>query len=145
MTAAIFNLGVRGLVTIDNRDDALTVKVTGKEPDADLPVGEEVLFRYFSDKRSVTIDKSTGPGLATKRNEFMAALQRENRNVWFNHNIGFAVLGVVLMIMTLIGMVALDSSLSRSRLVVAAVGGILQPSSVRSFSTRCAPAAGSAT
>ncbi|MET0435873.1 MAG: DUF2207 domain-containing protein [Devosia sp.] len=123
MTAAIFNLGVRGLVTIDNRDDALTVKATGKEPDTRLPVGEEVLFRYFSDKRSVTIDKSTGPGLATKRNEFMAALQRENRNVWFNHNIGFAVLGVVLMILTLIGMVALDV-LEPVWLVVAAVGGI---------------------
>jgi hypothetical protein len=123
MTAAIFNLGVRGLVTIDNRGDVLTVKATGKEPDVRLPVGEEVLFRYFSDKRSVTIDKSTGPGLATKRNEFMAALQRENRNVWFNHNTGFAVLGVVLMILMLIGMVALDV-LEPVWLVVAFVGGI---------------------
>ena len=123
MTAAIFNLGVRGLVTIDNRDDALTVKATGREPDVALPVGEEVLFRYFSDKGSVTIDKSTGPGLATKRNEFMAALQRENRNVWFNHNIGFAVLGVVLMILMLIGMVALDV-LEPVWLVAAFVGGI---------------------
>lgn len=124
MTAAIFSLGVRGLVTIDNRDGALTVKATGREPEARLPVGEEVLFRYFSGKRSVTIDKSTGPGLATTRNEFMAALQRENRNVWFNHNIGFAVLGVVLMILMLIGMVALDV-LEPVWLVVAFVGGIL--------------------
>lgn len=124
MTAAIFSLGVRGLVTIDNRDGALTVKATGREPEARLPVGEEVLFRYFSGKRSVTIDKSTGPGLATTRNEFMAALQRENRNVWFNHNIGFAVLGVVLMILMLIGMLALDV-LEPVWLVVAFVGGIL--------------------
>lgn len=123
MTAAIFNLGVRGLVTIDNREQALTVTTTGKEPDGKLPVGEEVLFRYFADKRSVTIDKSTGPGLATKRNEFMAALQRENRKVWFNHNTGFAVLGVVLMVMMLIVMVALDV-LEPVWLVAAFVGGI---------------------
>lgn len=123
MTAAIFNLGVRGLVTIDNSEDALTVKTTGKQPDGGLPAGEEVLFRYFAEKGSVTVDKSSGPGLATKRNEFMAALQRENRNVWFNHNTGFAVLGVVLMILTLVGMVALDV-LEPVWLVVAAVGGI---------------------
>lgn len=123
MTAAIFNLGVRGLVTIDNRDNTLTVKATGKDPEGRLPVGEEVLFRYFADQGSVTIDKSTGPGLATKRNEFMAALQRENRNVWFNHNIGFAVLGVVLMILMLVGMVALDV-LEPVWLVAAFVGGI---------------------
>lgn len=123
MTAAIFNLGVRGLVTIDNSADALTVKATGKEPDGKLPVGEEVLFRYFASEGSVTIDKTSGPGLATKRNEFMAALQQENRKVWFNHNTGFAVLGVVLMILTLVGMVALDV-LEPVWLVVALVGGI---------------------
>ncbi|HWV20847.1 MAG TPA: DUF2207 domain-containing protein [Devosia sp.] len=123
MTAAIFNLGVRGLVTIDNSRDALTVKTTGKAPEGRLPSGEEVLFRYFADQGSVTIDKSSGPGLATKRNEFMAALQRENRNVWFNHNTGFAVFGVVLMILALVGMVALDV-LEPVWLIVAFVGGI---------------------
>lgn len=123
MTAAIFNLGVRGLVTIDNRGDALTVEATGKRPDTALPVGEEVLFDYFSDKGTVTIDKSSGPGLAARRDAFMAALQRENRNVWFNHNVGFAVFGVVLMILMLIGMVALDV-LEPVWLVVAFVGGI---------------------
>ena len=123
MTAAIFNLGVRGLVTIDNSADALTVKTTGKEPNGKLPVGEEVLFRYFAAQGSVTIDKTSGPGLATKRNEFMAALQQENRKVWFNHNTGFAVLGVVLMILMLVGMVALEV-LEPVWLVVAFVGGI---------------------
>lgn len=123
MTSAIFNLGVRGLVTIDNSADALTVKTTGKEPDGKLPVGEEVLFRYFAAQSSVTIDKTSGPGLATKRNEFMAALQQENRKVWFNHNTGFAVLGVVLMILMLVGMVALEV-LEPVWLIVAFVGGI---------------------
>ncbi len=123
MTAAIFNLGVRGLVTIDNSADALTVKTTGKEPNGKLPVGEEVLFRYFAAQGSVTIDKTSGPSLATKRNEFMAALQQENRKVWFNHNTGFAVLGVVLMILMLVGMVALDV-LEPVWLVVAFVVGI---------------------
>src|SRR5690606_7777700 len=96
---------------------------TGKNPDQALPVGEDVLFRYFAEQGSVTIDKQSGPGLAQKRNEFTAALQRENRNVWFRHNAGFAVLGVVLMVLMLIGMVALDV-LEPAWLVAAFVGGI---------------------
>lgn len=123
MTSAIFNLGVRGLVAIDNREKALTVAATSKTPDQALPVGEDVLFRYFAEQGSVTIDKQSGPGLAQKRNEFTAALQRENRNVWFRHNAGFAVFGVVLMVLMLIGMVALDV-LEPAWLVAAFVGGI---------------------
>ncbi len=123
MTAAIFDLGVKGLVTIKNTDDGLTVGATGKAPDGPLPVGEEVLYRYFSSQGEVTVGKSTGVELARQRSEFMSAIQRENQKIWFNHNFGFAVLSVVLTILMLIGMVALDV-LEPVWLVVAFVGGI---------------------
>ncbi|KQT49642.1 hypothetical protein ASG47_04825 [Devosia sp. Leaf420] len=123
MTAAIFDLGVKGLVTIKNTDDGLTVQATGKAPDAPLPVGEEVLNRYFSSQGEVTVGKSTGVELARQRSEFMSAIQRENQKIWFNHNFGFAALSVVLTILMLVGMVALDV-LEPVWLIVAFVGGI---------------------
>ncbi|MDV3251674.1 DUF2207 domain-containing protein [Devosia sp. BK] len=123
MTAAIFDLGVKGLVTIKNTDDGLTVLATGKAPDAPLPVGEEVLNRYFSSQGEVTVGKSTGVELARQRSEFMSAIQRENQKIWFNHNFGFAALSVVLTILMLVGMVALDV-LEPVWLIVAFVGGI---------------------
>lgn len=90
-TAAIFNLGVRGLVKISNIADTLAVSVTGKPVEGKLPVGEEVLYRYFAEKGRVTVNKSTGPTLATKRGEFTSAIERENRKVWFNHNAGYVI------------------------------------------------------
>src|SRR5690606_8128514 len=43
-TASVFDLGVKGLVEIDNVDKVLKVTVTGKQPEAPLPPGEKVLF-----------------------------------------------------------------------------------------------------
>ncbi|KKB76537.1 hypothetical protein VW35_17290 [Devosia soli] len=123
MTASIFDLGVKGLVTIKNPDGSLTVEATGKAPDGPLPVGEEVLYRYFSGQGAVTVDKSTGPELARQSRAFMTAIQRENQKIWFNHNFGFAALSVVLTIIMLVGMVALDV-LEPVWLIVAFVGGI---------------------
>src|SRR5690606_8463070 len=71
MTAAIFNLGVKGLVLIDTTDKTLTVSATGKQPDEKLSSGEEVLFSYFSARGSVSFDKANGTALGTKRTEFV--------------------------------------------------------------------------
>lgn len=122
-TAAVFNLGVKGLVTITNVADTLSVKVTGKQPEAPLPVGEEVLFRYFEGAGTVTVNKSTGPTLNSKRGEFTTAIARENRKVWFNHNAGFAVLSFVLAFAMMAAMVFFDV-LEPIWLVAAFAGGI---------------------
>lgn len=105
MTAAIFNLGVKGLVTIRNPDKTLTVVVTGKEPEGKLPVGEQVLFSYFRRRGAVTFDKANGKDLGSKRTEFTGAIESENRKVWFNHNWGFAGLGFVLAALMVLAMV----------------------------------------
>ncbi|QQR38119.1 DUF2207 domain-containing protein [Devosia rhizoryzae] len=123
MTAAIFDLGVKGLVTIDNTAKTLTVSATGKQPGEKLPTGEKVLFDYFSKRGSVSFDKTNGVELGTKRSEFTGAIEAENRKIWFNNNWGFAVLSVVLAILALVGMVALDA-LDPVWLVAAVFGGI---------------------
>lgn len=108
MTAAIFNLGVKGLVTIRNPGKTLTVVATGQQPEAKLPVGEQVLFTYFSSRGSVTFDKANGKDLGTKRSEFTTAIESENRKVWFNHNWGYAVGSFALTALLILGMVLLD-------------------------------------
>jgi len=124
MTAAIFDLGVKGLVTVRNIAKTLTVTATGKTPDAPLPVGEQVLFDYFSRQGSVTFDKANGKELGTKRTEFTGAIERENRKVWFNHNAGFAIFSFVLAFAMLAAMVVFDV-LEPIWLFAAAAGGVL--------------------
>jgi hypothetical protein len=123
MTAAIFNLGVKGLVTIRNPDKTLSVTVTGKQPEAKLPVGEQVLFSYFEGRRAVTFNKANGTDLGTKRTEFTAAIESENRKTWFNHNWGFAI-GGFLLATAMIGMMTLFGVLEPVWLVVSLFGGV---------------------
>jgi len=107
-TATIFELGVKGLITIDNSDDKLRIAVTGKQPDATLPAGEKLIFAYFTEKGDLTVNKVNGPVLQRKRGEFVSAIQKENRAVWFKSNTGYAVLGYALAFVLLAGMVAFD-------------------------------------
>jgi uncharacterized membrane protein YgcG len=107
-TAAIFNLGVKGLVIIDNVKKTLKVTVTGKQPTEPLPPGEKVLFDYFTSKGSVTVNKTTGPKINETRGEFVKTLESENRRVYFNHNIGYVVFGVVFSILCLGALVLFD-------------------------------------
>jgi hypothetical protein len=124
MTAAIFNLGVKGLVRIDNPGKELTVTVTGKQPEEKLPVGEKVLFDYFTSRNAVTFNKANGPDLGTKRGEFTAAITGENRAVWFNTNFGFAILSFVLAA-GMIGAMVFFEVLEPVWLFVAVVVGVL--------------------
>lgn len=124
MTATIFDLGVKGLVRIDNAGKELTVTATGKQPDETLPAGEQVLFDYFSAKGAVTFNKENGPDLNTKRGELTSAIERENRAVWFNNHTGFAVLSFVLAA-AMIGAMVLFDVLEPVWLFVAVVVGVL--------------------
>jgi len=123
-TAAIFDLGVRGLVTITNVGETLTVAVTGKQPESKLPAGEEVLFRYLESEGTVTVNKGSGPTLNNKRQEFNAAIERENRKVWFSHNVAYVVLSFALAI-AMMGAMVLFDVLEPVWLIGAVVGGIL--------------------
>lgn len=108
MTAAIFNLGVKGLVTIDTEEDSLRVIATGKQPEQPLPVGEKILFAYFSSRRLVRINKANGVDLGKKRTEFVNAISSENRQVWFRNNFGYAAMSFVLSAALLVLMVVFD-------------------------------------
>jgi uncharacterized membrane protein YgcG len=96
LTAAIFDLGVKGLVTIDNSDGSLALTRTDKQPDEPLPGGEQVLFDYLDRRATTVIDKSNGVEWATKRAEFTGAIEKENGGRWFKKNIGYSTLGFLI-------------------------------------------------
>ena len=122
-TAAIFNLGVKGLVIIDNVKKTLKVTVTGKQPDAPLPPGEQVLFDYFTSKGTLTVNKSNGAKINEKRGDFVKALEAENRQVYFNHNTGYVIVGVVFSVLCM-GALVLFDMLPFFVLMIAIVAGV---------------------
>ena len=105
LTAAIFDLGVKGLVTIDNSSGALSIKVTGKRPEEPLSSSENIIFSYLQSKKTTVIGKANGPDLQKRRAEFTSAIETENRALWFKNNTGYSVLGFALAIALLGGMV----------------------------------------
>lgn len=122
-TATIFDLGVKGLVTIDNTSKQLTIKTTGKSPDEPLPTAEKLVFDYLADRGTTVVGKATGPELQKRRGEFMAAIERENRQTWFRNNTGYSVLGLVLAIGLLAAM-AFAGMLEPIWLIGTIAGGI---------------------
>ncbi len=124
LTSAIFDLGVKGLVVIDNAAGKLKIKTTGKQPEEVLAGGEKLLFDYLSTEETTVIDKTTGPELQKKRGEFIGAIESENRSLWFRNNTGYTLLGLVLGLGLLVGLVALDA-LTIDWLIGAVVIGIV--------------------
>lgn len=105
LTAAIFDLGVKGLVTIDNSSGSLRIKTTGNRPEEPLSSSENIIFSYLQTKKTTVIDKTNGPALQKRRAEFTSAIETENRALWFKNNTGYSVLGFALAILLLGGMV----------------------------------------
>ena len=122
-TATIFDLGVKGLLHISQAGKTLTVTATGKAPADKLPSGESLLFNYFSSKGKLTINTSTGADIAKKRTEMMAAVQSENRQVYFNNNTGHVIAGAALSL-ALLGALVFFGVLDLIWLIVAVVGGV---------------------
>ncbi len=123
-TATIFDLGVKGLVVIDNLDGKLRIEATGKQPEEKLPTGEQKLFDYFAEKGSVTVGKDNGVELAKKRAQLTTSIARENRTLWFRNNLAYSLFGIFLAAFLLIVMVAMDL-LTIDWLIGAVVIGII--------------------
>jgi hypothetical protein len=127
LTANLFNLGVKGLVTVDNSGKYLVVTGTGATPTETLTRDEQVLYDYFGGTRSTTLDKSNGPALVQRRTAMMSAVSGPNRGKWFRLNIGWNVLGILLAALCLGAMVlfrVLDPGWLIAALVVGAIVGI---------------------
>jgi uncharacterized membrane protein YgcG len=122
-TASIFDLGVKGLVLVDNTKKTLKVTVTGKAPEETLPAGEKLLFDYFNAKGSVVVDTTNGPKLNEMRGEFIKSLETENRQVYFRNNFGYVALGVLLSL-AMLGALVLFDVIQPLYLIISAVVGL---------------------
>jgi len=121
-TAGIFDLGVRGLVTVDNTDKQLTVTATDAKPSAPLPADEQVLYDYFARSGAITINRSNGPTLDGKRAAMLGAITGPNRGLYFSSNALYTFGGVVIGLLCLVAMVVFRV-LDPGWLLAAVVGG----------------------
>lgn len=122
-TASIFDLGVKGLVTIDNAAKTLKVTVTDKKPGAELTAGEKVIYDYIAGKGTVVVNTTNGPKLNEKRGEFIKVIETENRAAYFNNNIGYILIGIALSVALLL-LLVFTGIMDAIYLLVAFVGGI---------------------
>ncbi|WP_404405868.1 DUF2207 domain-containing protein [Pelagibacterium halotolerans] len=105
-SAALISLATKDLVEIDQEGKkTIVLKVTGKQPEDELPPGEEIIFNFLSRKGTVKIDKKHGKALGETRSKFVSALQNENRSVYFKNNILYTLCGVAIGIGALVVMV----------------------------------------
>ena len=103
VSAALLNLAVKGYVTIDKGDDELTINTTDKQLKETLPVGEKSLYGFVSSRGTFVVNKTNGPAVVSMNSAFRKALEGEHRNVFFKHNRGLAIFGIII---SVIGMVA---------------------------------------
>jgi len=106
-TAAIFNLGAKGLASIDNTGSKLQITATDKAP-GQLPPGEAVIHKYLRSKGTLVVDTANGAAINTKRGDFVRALESENRAVYFNNNGLYVFGGIALSALLLLGLVVFD-------------------------------------
>ncbi|HWJ89238.1 MAG TPA: DUF2207 domain-containing protein [Pelagibacterium sp.] len=95
-SAALISLAVKGLIEIGKTGKKITLTATGKAPQNPLTPGEAVIFSDLQTMSPVTIDKTSGPRLDKTRQRFIAALEEENRKVYFNNHVFYTLLGVVI-------------------------------------------------
>ncbi|MCD6732079.1 MAG: DUF2207 domain-containing protein [Burkholderiaceae bacterium] len=112
-TAAAVSLAVKGLVVIDDREGALTLKrvVAGTdapgagaagsgatvESAAALPAGERALLAWV-DARAGTarIERASGESLVSALARFKTAIEKDNRGRFFRRNLGYFAAGIAL-------------------------------------------------
>lgn len=92
-SAAIINLAVKGLIDIEKVGKRTKMTTTGKSSKGQLPAGEAVIFSYLDARDTVTINKTSGPGLKASQHEFVAAIETESRQTYFHNNYLYVVAG----------------------------------------------------
>lgn len=128
MSAAIINLSVKGHVTIDKIDEEPEISALGLagEPSHSkaLPTGEAALLARISQRDSFKIAKSNGKSLKSAVSRFRQAIEREHRNVFFNLNRGFCILGIALSVIGFVLLIIASGGSAVSMLPVLLVAAV---------------------
>ena len=108
-TAAALSLAVRGLVRFNQSGKTLTLKAAGKKPAGGiqgLPPGERAIYSWVNEMGAATIDKAHGERVAKVGDAFTKNIEAESRNRFFRRNLGYAIAGLAMTVVVIIGVVA---------------------------------------
>jgi hypothetical protein len=96
-TAAALSLAVRGLLRFDDSSGTLTLKATGKQAPAVLPVGERTVLDWVRGQGGLAIiSEAHGESIAKVGGNFTKNIERENRNRFFKRNLGYVIAGLAM-------------------------------------------------
>jgi hypothetical protein len=102
LSASALDLAVKGYVTLDDLENSITIRRTGKEADQQLPVGQAVLLKEIGGPGDeLVIDKANGAKVQTVGASFRRAIEKEHRNRYYRSNTGYVIGGVVLSLLAL--------------------------------------------
>src|SRR3569623_496671 len=87
LTASIFDLGVKGLVTNDKSGKSTTINATNAEPATALPIGESSIYNFIKSKGTVTIDKTDGPSLNGKRGQLVPEVKANSGETYIKNDV----------------------------------------------------------
>ncbi len=126
-SAALISLGVKGLLTISKegkrvKKTVLTLKADSTET---LPSGEAVILDYLIKKRTVKINKSSGPALNKTRIKFKKAIETENRQAFFVNNRVYVIVGALLSVLCLIALIGVGALVPEAGIFVIGFGVML--------------------
>jgi hypothetical protein len=95
-TAAALSLGVRGLIRLEQTGKALTLKLTGNDPEGrvPLPLEERAIVTKLNGKGgTIVINSANAVTVSDLSVKFTTAVETGNRNRYFRRNLGYVVLG----------------------------------------------------
>ena len=104
-SASAIDLAVKGLLELDDLDKTLIMRRTTAEPKADLPPGQLSLLNSVGPPgSSLTIDKANGETVQKIGVRFRSAIEKEHRNKYYKHNLGYIAGGVALSVVALLSL-----------------------------------------
>jgi len=102
ISAAILNLAVKGLVTLENLTGDLIIRTTGRDADEILPVGERAILRVVrSYSGEMTVADNHGSKVKKLQNKFESAMTNEHRSDYYKNNTGVVVAGALISVATI--------------------------------------------
>ena len=96
-SAALINLGAKGLITIDKKNNSTKISRTNKRisslKSGKLPAGEEIIYDLVKSKNPFSLNKTNGKKILKAKKEFIEVIGAENRNAYFKLNIIYVIVG----------------------------------------------------
>ena len=100
--AALLSLGVKKRLVIEEagrRDIALKRTASAQSGDKPLPEGERALYdKLLGSREAIRLDKANGKTLLSARTAFQSAIRRKHAGKYYKVNLGWFILGLVLLV-----------------------------------------------